>query len=76
MELMAPFQVYKILGIGEGTVEGTGDTDSLLLDYNHLHSLQVQIVLALQEVHIHLQALGKSPTSLEGVLRVCEAAKT
>ncbi len=40
MELMAPFQVDKILGIGEGTVEGTADTDSLLLDYNHLDSLQ------------------------------------
>jgi hypothetical protein len=90
MELMAPFQVDKILGIGEGTVEGTGDTDSLLLDYNHLDSLQdrgyyclapqsgaqVQIVLAVQEVDIHLQALGKSPTSLECVLRVCEPAKT
>jgi len=39
LELLALFQVDKILGIGEGTVEGTGDTDSLLLDYNHLDSL-------------------------------------
>jgi hypothetical protein len=44
MELVAPLQVDKIVGIGEGTVEGTvegtADTDSLLLDYNHLDSLQ------------------------------------
>jgi hypothetical protein len=40
MELLAPLQVDKIVGIGEGTVEGTVDTDSLLLDYNHLDSLQ------------------------------------
>jgi hypothetical protein len=36
MELVAPLQVDKIVGIGEGTA----DTDSLLLDYNHLDRLQ------------------------------------
>jgi hypothetical protein len=40
MELVAALQVDNIVGIGDGTVEGTVDTDSLLLDYNHLDGLE------------------------------------
>jgi hypothetical protein len=40
MEVVGPLQVDTIVGIGEGTVEGILETDSLLLDYNHLDSLQ------------------------------------
>jgi len=84
LELVAPLQVDKMVGM----VERSGDTNSLLLHYNHLDSLQergkyclasvaeVQVVLALQEIDIHLPALGKSPTSLESVLRVSQPVKT
>jgi hypothetical protein len=40
MEVVGPLQEDKIVGIGKGTVEGTVYIDSLLLDYNHLDSLQ------------------------------------
>jgi hypothetical protein len=40
MEVVGPLQEDKIVGIGKGTVEGTVDIDSLLLDYKHLDSLQ------------------------------------
>jgi hypothetical protein len=40
MEVVATVQADKIVGMGEGAVEGTADTDPLLLDYNRLESVQ------------------------------------